>query len=299
MSAAPQSTALSAAFDDYPHTLALKRGEIRSDRVTFQFSEIKPANRFFKPMIRELKFDVSEMAIGSYVQAKAHGKPLVLLPATLMGRFQHGTLLCTVARALNPADLPGKRIGVRSYSQTTAVWVRGILANEYGIDPDRLRWVTFEDGHVGEFREPAGVERAPTGSNLLQMLRQGDLDAAIYGADLPDDPTLTSVIADPDRAAQRWYDRHGVVPINHMVVVTQSLAQSRPDLVVEIYRLLARAKQAAGLPKAGRIDFLPFGFEASRPALDTIVDYALQQKLISQKIETAALFDATTRALET
>ena len=170
---------LSAAFDDYPHTLPLKRGEIRSEQVAFNFSDIRPANRVFKPMVRELRFDVSEMAIGTYVQAKAHGKPLVLLPATVMGRFQHGTLLCNAARPLAPADLPGKRVGVRSYSQTTAVWVRGILAEQYGVDMDRLHWVTFEDGHVGEYREPASragfARQEPVGHASAGRVGRGHL----------------------------------------------------------------------------------------------------------------------------
>jgi 4,5-dihydroxyphthalate decarboxylase len=160
MSVDTHVTTLSAAFDDYPHTLPLKRGEIKSPRVAFTFSDIRPANRFFKPMVRELKFDVSEMAIATYVQAKAYGKPLVLLPATVMGRFQHGTILYNAARPLAPAELAGKRVGVRSYSQTTAVWVRGILESDYGVDLGKVRWVTFEDGHVAEYHEPAGVERA-------------------------------------------------------------------------------------------------------------------------------------------
>jgi 4,5-dihydroxyphthalate decarboxylase len=290
-------TTLSAAFDDYPHTLPLKRGEIKSPRVAFTFSDVKPANRFFKPMVRELKFDVSEMAIATYVQAKAYGKPLVLIPATMMGRFQHGTILCRAARPITPADLPGKRVGVRSYSQTTAVWVRGILQNDYGVDVDRVRWVTFEDGHVAEYHEPAGIERVGGDKNLLEMLRQGELDAAIYGADLPKDPTLTSLIAEPEAAARKWFAQHKVVPINHMVVVTEKIAKSNPEAVSEIYRLLAQGKKAAGLPKAGEIDFLPFGFEACRPALQTVINYALQQSLIPRKIDVEELFDATTRAL--
>jgi 4,5-dihydroxyphthalate decarboxylase len=297
MSVDTEITTLSAAFDDYPHTLPLKRGEITSPGVALSFSDIKPANRFFKPMVRELKFDVSEMAIATLVQAKAYGKPLVLLPATMMGRFQHGTILCRAAQPMTPDDLAGKRVGVRSYSQTTAVWVRGILQNDYGVDIDRLRWVTFEDGHVAEYREPAGVERAGGDKNLLNMLRMGELDAAIYGADLPNDPTLTSLIANPDAAARTWYAQHKVVPINHMVVVTERLAKSDPEAVKEIFRLLARGKTAAGLPKPGAIDFLPFGFEACRPALQTVVDYALQQSLIPRKIDVEELFDATTRAL--
>ncbi len=291
-------TTLSAAFDDYPHTLPLKRGEITSARVALTFSDVKPANRFFKPMVRELKFDVSEMAIATYVQAKAYGKPLVLIPATMMGRFQHGTILCNAARPIGPADLAGKRVGVRSYSQTTAVWVRGILQNDYGVDVDRLNWVTFEDGHVAEYREPAGVERAGADKNLLEMLRQGELDAAIYGADLPKDPALASVIPNPAAAAQSWYARHRVVPINHMVVVTEKLARSDPEAVREIYRLLMRGKQAAGLPQASEIDFLPFGLAACRPALQTIIDYALQQSLIPRKIDVDDLFDETTGVID-
>jgi 4,5-dihydroxyphthalate decarboxylase len=290
-------TTLSAAFDDYPHTLPLKRGEIKSPRIALTFSDVRPANRFFKPMVRELKFDVSEMAIATYVQAKVYGKPLVLLPATMMGRFQHGTILCSAARPLMPADLPGKRVGVRSYSQTTAVWVRGILQNDYGVDIDRVRWVTFEDGHVAEYSEPPGVERVGGDKNLLKMLREGELDAAIYGADLPNDPALRSLIPDPEAAAQQWYARHKVVPINHMVVVTEKLAKSSPDTVREIYRLLLQAKKAAGLPQPGAIDFLPFGVAACRPGLQTIITYALQQSLIPRKIAVEDLFDATTAAL--
>ena len=203
MSVDTHVTTLSAAFDDYPHTLPLKRGEINSPRVAFAFSDIKPANRFFKPMVRELKFDVSEMAIATYVQAKAYGKPLVLMPATMMGRFQHGTILCNAARPLTPSELAGKRVGVRAYSQTTAVWVRGILENDYGVDLDKVRWVTFEDGHVAEYHEPPGVERAGADKNLLKMLREGELDAAIYGADLPNDPALKSLIPDAEAAGRR------------------------------------------------------------------------------------------------
>jgi len=289
---------LSAAVGDYPNTVALKRGEIASPLLEFKFSEIKPANRFFKPMVREQRFDVSEMAIATYVQAKVYGKPLVLLPITVMGRFQHGTMLCRTSEPVTPEQLPGKRVGVRSYSQTTAMWVRGILQNDYGVDLSRVHWVTFEDAHVAEYRDPPGVERAQSEKNLLSMLRDGEIDAAIYGADLPADPGLTSVIPEPAAAARQWYSRHQVVPINHMLVVTESLATSSPESVGEIFRLFAESKRAAGLPKPGQIDFLPFGFEGCRRALQRVIDYALQQSLIGRKIAVEDLFDETSRALE-
>jgi 4,5-dihydroxyphthalate decarboxylase len=295
---ADRLTTLNVAFDDYPQTLALKRGEVKSDRVALKFSDIKPANRFFKPMVRELKFDISEMAIATYLQAKAYGKPLILLPATIMGRFQHNTIVYNAARGvLTPADLPGKRVGVRSYSQTTITWVRGILANDYGIDVDRIHWVSQEDGHVAEYKEPPEVERAPPQKDLLQMLRDGEVDAAIYGANLPNDPNLKSVIPDPDAAAAKWYAQHKAVPINHMVVVTETLSRSDPEAVREVFRLLLASKRAAGLPKPGGIDFLPFGFDACRPTLEIMIKYTLQQKLVPRPLDVEELFDATTRNL--
>jgi 4,5-dihydroxyphthalate decarboxylase len=293
-----ERTTLRAAFDEYPHTLPLHRGEIKSNTVALALSDIRPANKFFKPMVREQKFDVSEIAIGTFLQAKAYGKPLVLLPATMMGRFQHGTILCRASHPFTPAELTGKRVGVRAYAQTTGNWVRGILQNEYGVKPDQMHWVVFEDGHVAEYRDPPTVERAAAGKNILQMLRDGELDAAIYGADLPNDPNLKSVIPDPDTAARKWYEQHGVVPINHMVCVTESLAQSKPQAVVEVYRMLAASKAAAGLTKAAGIDFLPYGFEACRPALETMIKYCTQQNLLPRALEVDELFDNTTRALQ-
>jgi 4,5-dihydroxyphthalate decarboxylase len=291
-------TKLSVAFDDYPQTRALKEGAVRSDRIALTFSDIKPANKFFKPMVRELRFDVAEMAIGTFLQAKAHGKALVLMPATIMGRFQHGTMLYNAARGtLAPKDLPGKRVGVRAFSQTTGTWMRGILTNDYGVDLSSVRWVTFEDGHVAEFREPPNVERAEPGKNILAMLREGEIDAAIYGADLPNDPMLKSIIPEPDAAAQSWYAQHKVVPINHMVVVTQTLAHSNPDAVREMFRLLVESKRAASLPKPGAIDTLPFGLDACRPALETMIRYSVQQKLLPRSLTLDELFDGATRGL--
>jgi 4,5-dihydroxyphthalate decarboxylase len=295
---ANQLTTLSAAFDDYPQTRAIKALDVKSDKVAFKFSPIKPANKFFKPCVRELKFDVSELAIGTFLMAKAWGKPLVLLPATIMGRFQHGTMLYNSARGpMTPNDLPGKRVGVRAYSQTTGIWMRGILFNDYGVDTGRCHWVTQEDGHVAEFVEPPGVERAAPEKDLLAMLRAGEIDAAIYGANLPNDPTLKSLIPDPEAAAQRWFARHQVVPINHMVVVTEKLAQTRHDLVREVYRLLLESKRAAGLPRPGTTDILPFGLAACRPALVMLIKYLTQQNLIPRGLTVDELFDDTTRVL--
>ena len=194
---------LDACFGTYPQTQALKSGQIRSDRVALRFTEVNPINRAFLQMVRQEKFDVSEMAIATYLQAKAYGKPLMLLPATMMGRFQHGTMLYNAERGtVTPENLAGRRVGVRAFSQTTGVWLRGILWKDYGVDLGKVHWVTFEDAHVLEYRDPPGVERAAEGKDILKMLLDGELDAAIFGGNMPNDPRLKSVIPDPDDRGQ-------------------------------------------------------------------------------------------------
>jgi 4,5-dihydroxyphthalate decarboxylase len=274
-----EAVTLRIALGDYPHTLPLKRGEIASPWLRLDFVEIKPMHKAFKPMVREHAFDASELALVTCLQAKAYGKGLKLLPAAMLARFQHGAMLYNAARGrLRLDDLPGRRIGVRSYSQTTGAWLRGIIENDYGIDLSGVQWVTFEDGHVAEAREPEGVIRARPDQDMTAMLLAGELDAAIYGAALPQDPSLKSVIPDPEAAARDWYARHRLVPVNHMVVVTEELAGARPDAVAELYRLLEAAKRAAEKP--GAIDEAPFGREANRPCLELLMSYATQQKLI-------------------
>jgi 4,5-dihydroxyphthalate decarboxylase len=289
---------LSACLGTYPHTGALKNGEIGSDTVTLRFTEVEPINKAFFMMAREEKFDVSEMAIVTYLQAKAYGKPLTLLPATMMGRFQQGALLHNSERGtLRLHDLPGRRVGVRSFAQTTGVWLRGILWKDYGLDPGRIQWVTFEDAHVAEFRDPPSVERAAAGKDMTKMVLEGELDAAIFGGALPTDPRLKSVIPDPQAAGKEWYEKHRIVPVNHMVVVKEGLSKSNPGAVREVFRMLLEGKKAAGLPKAGTIDFVPFGLEAVKPALDLMSTYALDLGITPRRVAFEEMFDDTTRAL--
>jgi 4,5-dihydroxyphthalate decarboxylase len=279
----PDPITLRIVLGDHPHTLPLKRGEIISPWLTLDFVAVKPLHKAFKPMVREHAYDASEMALVTYLQAKAYDKGLTLLPAAMLARFQHGAMLCNGVRgALTPTDLPGKRIGVRSYSQTTGVWIRGILQNDYGIDLSAVQWITFEDGHVDEYKEPPDAIRAVPGQDLTQMLLAGELDAAIYGAELPNDARLKSVIPDPDAAAQAWYAKHRLVPVNHMVVVTDELALTNPQAVDELYRLLEAGRKAVG--HSGPIDLAPFGREANRPGLELLMSYAHQQGLLSRKI---------------
>ena len=287
-----------ACFGTYPQTQALKSGQIKSDRVQLRLTEVNPVYKAFLMMAREQRFDISEMALVTYLQAKAYGKPITLMPVTLFGRFQHGTMLYNSERGtLTTDDLVGRRIGVRSFAQTTGCWLRGILWKDYGLDLSKVKWVTFEDAHLAEFRDPPGVERAAEGKDMTKMVLEGELDAAIFGGNIPSDPRLKSVIPDPDVAAKEWHHKHGTVPINHMAVVKTSLSQSDPGAVREVFRMLHDSKKAAGLPKPGTIDTLPFGLDAVRPALELMSSYALEMKIIPRRYSVEELFDDTTRAL--
>ncbi len=289
---------LDACFGTYPYTQALKNGEIKSDRVALRLTEVSPIYKAFLMMAREQKFDVSEMALVTYLQAKAYGKPITLMPATMFGRFQHGTMLYNSERGtLTPDMLPGRRVGVRSFAQTTGCWIRGILWKDYGLDLAKVNWVTFEDAHLAEFRDPPGVQRAGDGKDMTKMVLDGELDAAIFGSNVPPDARLKSVIPDPDAAAKEWYNKHKTVPVNHMVVVKSTLSKSDPGAVREVYRMLAASKKAAGLPKPDTIDTIPFGFNAVKPALDLMSSYALEMKIIPRRYTVEELFDDATRAL--
>ncbi|WP_328519290.1 hypothetical protein [Kribbella sp. NBC_00359] len=271
---------MKAVLADYPHVRALK------ERSAFDFVDVEPVHKAFAAMVREQAYDVCEMAIVTYLQARAEGKPLLLLPVVLRSRFQHDHIVCRAGDPIDVTDLAGKRIGVRTYAQTTGVWLRGILGDEYGVPLDKVQWVSIEDGHLAEYADPPQVERAPAGSKLIDLLHAGDLDAVIMGQDLPDDPRLRPLIPDAQAAARGWYERTHAVPINHMVVIREGLADRREELT----QLFVEAKEYAARPDAGAIDMTPVGLEANRNALDLITRYAHEQGLVPHRLAVDDLF---------
>jgi 4,5-dihydroxyphthalate decarboxylase len=288
-------TTLHTLLATYHSTAALKLGAIESPLLRFDFADVKQANTGFKSLVRDQRFDVGELAIVTFLQAKAFGTPYVLMPAVVVGRSQHGCLLFNPARGdLDPRQLAGRRVGVRAYTQTTGAWVRGILEQDFGVDFKRVRWITTEEPHVREYQDPPWVERVTTGKGLEQMLNDGDVDAAIFGNDIPGAP-LRPLIPDADKAATDWAGRHGGVPINHMLVVRDSIARAQPEIVREVFRLLLASRDAAGA--AASHDGLRYGVESIRATLELIIDYSLHQQLIPRRLTVDELFDDTTRAL--
>jgi 4,5-dihydroxyphthalate decarboxylase len=297
--AARQETlALHTLLQDKPWNMQLKRGELGSPILRFDFDDIEEASDHFKPLVRDLKYDCGELAIVTYLQARAYDKALVLLPFVVSSNFHHRSICYNAEKGeLAPADLAGRRVGVRTYSQTTGVWVRGVLQHEYGLDLNQVTWVTFDDAHLAEYRDPPNCRRAPQGKKLVEMLLSREVDAAITGG-MPKDPRVKALVPDADAAASAWWKKYGIVPINHMFVVTRTLCQTRPDIVREIYRLLTANRAAtAAPPAAGAPDMTPNGVEANRKSLEFVIDYALQQKIIPRRFTVDELFDDTTRVL--
>src|SRR5215471_2416983 len=283
----------------YPNAMALRDGRIGSSLLEFDFADVKVSNTAFKPLVREARFDLAEVAIVTFLQAKYYGKPYVLIPATIVGRGQLHTIAYNPERGhLKPGDLNGKTLGVRAYTQTTGVWVRGILAQDYGVDLNSINWLTFEEGHVAEYKDPANVRRAPEGKQLVQMLLDGEIDAAIVGDKFPD-PRLKPLIPNPQAANHAWSQSHGGVPINHMLVMRKQLAQTRPDVVREVYRMFREAKALSfaqtGVPE---LDPLRFGVESNRRSLEIVIDFAVKQGLLPHPFTVDELFDDAMRALE-
>ncbi|HEU4645740.1 MAG TPA: phosphate ABC transporter substrate-binding protein [Burkholderiales bacterium] len=248
-------------------------------RAPLEFADVRPPSAGFKRVVRDLEFDVAELAITTFLMAKAAGKPYRLLPAVVLARMQHPRLVCDSERPVPPRGLEGKRVAVRSYSVTTGMWIRGILEEDHGVDHRRITWVTFEEAHVAEFRDPPNVVRAPAGKKLEEMLLAGEVDAAVTGDAPVTDPRIVPVIPDAHAAARDWRARKGAIQINHMVAVTPQVDAA------PLMRLLHESFAAAGNPEMN-----PIGLEANRRNLEVAVDFVHRQGLIPRRYEVDELF---------
>ena len=288
---------LRANVADYPVTQAMKDGRVSSSLVSLDYCGPKTAHDGFKAMLRQNAFDVGELAIVTYLQAKAYGKPWVLLPTPISGRFQHHCIGFNIEHGeLKPKDIEGKKVGVRTYAQTTGLWVRGILQHEYGVDLDKVTWLTIDESHLSEYREPPNVGRIPAGRQIPDMMLKGELTAAILGVDMPKDPRVRTLVPDAHAAAKKWYQREGVIPINHMFVVHQDLARKRPDVVKELFRMIVESRAAAPAEAAATIP--PLGWEANRKGLQMAIDWSYEQKIIPRRLQVEELIDESTAALQ-
>ena len=306
---------LKTAIGNYGHTTPLKDGTVASDRIAMEHVEVSPVIAIFRRMIRELEFDVSEMALSTYLCARAHQKPITAIPAFVVRGFHHGAIVYNTRSGINsPSDLAGRRVGVRGYTVTTGVWVRGILSSVYGVDLDRVTWVLSGDEHVAEYQHPPNVVSASS-DDLGALLLSGEVDAAI-GAGRVDSPHVMPLIPDAQQAAADYMASAGVFPINHTIVMKNEVMEANPWLPEELFRCFKAAKDdyvqrlASGglqspadkaIADMGNLtggDPLPFGVEANRKTLEAFIDFNVEQKVLPRKVSPEEVFASSTLALQ-
>jgi 4,5-dihydroxyphthalate decarboxylase len=289
---------------------ALKDGTVKPRGFDFDFEEVPVLIQAFRRMVRELEFDVCEMAFTTYLCAKEHGKRFTALPIFLVRGFHHGAIVRNMEAGVGePKDLEGRSVGVnRGYTVTTGVWARGILADEYGVDLDRVTWVLSGDEHVAEYRPPPNVVSVEPGKGLAEMVATGELPAAI-GVDV-DDPAVTPLIPDATQAGFEALRRSGHYPINHLVVVKDELLEANPNLAPSVFDAFAEAKRlyverlradAIDEPTAAdrmyrRVleitgaDPLPYGVEPNRATIEELIDHAVSQRILDRRPAVNSLF---------
>jgi 4,5-dihydroxyphthalate decarboxylase len=302
---------LTAAMVNYGHVQPLLDGTIQSERVALEHIEVSPIPAAFRRMVRTLEFDISEMAFATYLCARAHGKAMTALPIFLTRRLEHGSISCLTQSGIqSPADLAGRRVGMRSYTFTPGVWVRGILQSAYGLALDQVTWVLTGDEHVAEYVAPAHVVSAPAGSDLKAMLLAGDLDAAI-GVAADEAAGIRTLIADPKQAGIDYYRQTGIYPISHMLVVKDELLEAHPWLAETLCDLFVRAKghylsqlngsagshpintaMLAMRPVLGD-DPMPYGLESNRKTIEALIRFCADQQVIPQTVEVEELFPSS------
>jgi 4,5-dihydroxyphthalate decarboxylase len=274
---------LRTALGPYPHVAGLREGTIGSERIRFDCETVEPITRAFRRMVRTFDFDLCEIALTTLAQAIAYDRRITGLPLIMTGGFHHGSLVCRRDSPLRgPMDLRGKRVGVRAYSQTTGIWVRGILQSEYGIAPEAMNWITQEDAHVAEYTDPTFVLREAAGKDLRTMLLAGEIDAEIGLANL-ETPEVRTVIPDAAAVAADWSRRTGVRPINHVVAIKTDLLEAHPWLARELYALFVRACTAT--PPA-------YGMAENSASIEMLLRFTAEQGLTPTRLRPEDVFAA-------
>ena len=308
---------LTTALVTRGHTQALKDGSIAPRTCALEFEEVPAIIHAFRRMVRGLEFDVSEMALTTYITAREHGKKMTALPIFLVRAFHHGAILHHVGSGIRtPKDLEGKRVGVnRGYTVTTGVWARSVLANEHGVDLGKITWVLSGDEHVAEFKPPANVAPMEKGRKMADLLAAGELDAAI-GVDV-DHADVKPLIANPKQAGLEALRTRGHYPINHCIVVRDELLAQRPGLAKDVFDAFSQAKRVyVSLLREGKLpkttpadelhkrvmeitggDPLPYGIAPNRQALEELIQAARDQGIIRRSPRLEELFASETAAL--
>lgn len=306
---------LKIALGSYGHTGALKDGRVTIAGVDPDFIEVVPIIGAFRRMVRDLEFDVCEMAPTTYMIARAFGAPFVALPVFLARRFHHSGFVCRPDSGIRvPKDLEGKKVGVRAYSVTTGVWTRGIFVNEYGLDSSKVTWVVDDEEHVAALRLPSNVVHAPAGQSLAGMMVSGEISAAFTGnagigrAGPPTGAwqqtateTYPELIDNAAQAEAQWFKRTGIYPLHSTVVVKTEVLERHPYVARSLLDAFVAAKaiymdrltsgqgESADDRRYRRLmpivgDPLPYGLTENAASIEAMLTYGLQQGLIPHRM---------------
>lgn len=285
-------TEISIAIGDRAPELLIKEGKVHCPRIKLHYADYPVISRAFAPMVRELAFDISELALVTFLQALEAGKPLRLLPIVISGQMHHGSIFYDPAQGeLTPEALVGKRVGMRAYTQTTGMWVRGILSEQYGVPLDEVTWVSWEGAHVAEYNPPANVV-IRAGMKELEMLKTGDVCAILATAKNVKGANLSPLIPDAKAASAQWYEKHKTIPINHMVVVTEDFMEKNPLAVKDVYDMLCQATDMTAHLREGKITSIGYGADRiwDSGAIQLAMEYSIEQKLISRTFTREEIF---------
>jgi 4,5-dihydroxyphthalate decarboxylase len=307
---------LSIAVGDSGITRPLKEGTVAPGRLKLNYVQVDPIIAVFRRMVRGLEFDVCEMALTTYICARAYGKPLTAIPVFLTRNFHHWAIFYNVNSGIKGTkDLEGRMVGVnRGYTVTTGLWARGMLETEYGVDLNKVTWVPTNDEHVAEFQAPPNVDYSFRGKNIVELLLSGQIDAAIGDIQV-DAPEIRPLIPDARNAGFAYFRKTGIYPINHVLVIKNSILEAEPWVAEELFSIFNAAKRAylarldAGVdlsPADHEIierrnvvgDPFPFGINANRKALDAILRFSVDQHVIPKKLTVEELFAPGTLKLE-
>jgi 4,5-dihydroxyphthalate decarboxylase len=307
---------LKTALVTHGHTQPLKNGTVKPRTFAFEFEDVPVIIKAFRRMVRGLEFDISEMAITTYLCARAHGKRFTALPLFPMRAFHHGAIVYNTKTGIQgPKDLEGRKVGVnRGYTVTTGLWARSILQHQYGVDLSRITWVLSGDEHVAEYQPPSNVVPIEPGKKVEDLLLSGEIVAAI-GIQV-DSPDVKPLIPNARDAGLDALSHGGLYPINHTVVVKDDLLVAHADLAPDIFAAFTEAKRLyVQRLRDGRIDQpspsdqtfkrvmeitgdpLPYGIEPNRRELAAIIQYSLEQGILSRPFTVEELFPENTHAL--
>lgn len=315
---------LKIAIATYGHTAAVKDGRAPIEGVEPDFVEINPIIAAFRRMVRDVEFDVCEMAPATYMIARAAGAPFKALPIFVFRRFHHGGFVCRSDAGISrPKDLEGKKAGVRAYSVSTGIWTRGILQNDCGVDISKVTWVVDDEEHVSSLRLPSNVVHAPEGKSLVGMMADGSLQAAFTGpagigrSGAPKEgwdaskavraPDYREMFPDTVATEKDWYERTGIYPVHGLIVVKDALLDAHPWLAKSLFdafvdakqRYLAQLEQGVVETDTDRHylamseivgDPLPLGIAPNRPAIEALIQYSYQQGLLPKHYRIDELF---------